>query len=68
MFAAFWLTESMIITSNLGKEYKNVDFPRFCRHISISSSKFLEVHRAQLIEMAAPENAMAETLNVVKHD
>jgi hypothetical protein len=44
-----------------------LDFTRFSRQFSTSSSKLLEVHRAQLVEMAVPANAIVETLDVVKH-
>ena len=40
-----------------------LDFFRFFRQISTSSSKLLEVHRAQLVEMAVPANSIVETFN-----
>jgi transposase-like protein len=51
----------------LTKWVREVDCHCFCGQISASSSKLLKVHRAQLVEMALPENAILETLNAVKH-
>lgn len=49
------------------REVQSLDFPRFLRQISTSSSKLLEFHWARLVEVAVPANAIVKTLDVVEH-
>ena len=44
-----------------------VDFTRFSRHISTSSSKSLECQRTQLVWAAVPADSIVKTFNVIKH-
>ena len=44
-----------------------LDFTRFCRHISTSSSKLLERERAHLVKMTVPADSIVKTFNVIKH-
>lgn len=47
--------------------YVALNFTRFSRQFSTSSSNLLEVHRAQLVEMAVLANAIVETLDSSKN-
>jgi len=45
----------------------NLDFTRFCKHISTSSSKLLEFQRAQLVYVTVPSNSIVETFNAIEY-
>ena len=44
-----------------------VDFTRFRRHISTSSSKLFECQRTQLVEVTVPTDSIVETLDAIKY-
>ena len=62
-FALAWRTGKSSKTAHISF----VDFTRFSRQTSTSGLKLFEVHRAQLVEMAVPADAIVEALDVVKH-
>ena len=43
-----------------------MDFTRFRRQISTSSSKLLECKRAHLVKMTVPKDSMVETINLIE--
>jgi hypothetical protein len=47
--------------------HRKLDFPRFRRHISTSSLKFLKRPRAQLVEVTVPADSIVKPLDVFKH-
>ena len=64
--AAFVAELCNLIQANLPDRY-SLDVTRVRRHISASSLKLLERHRAQLVKMTVPADSIVETFDVIKY-
>lgn len=53
--------------SSQSSQLCSMDFTRFHRQISTSSSKLLECQWAQLVQANVPADSIVETLNIIKY-